>query len=361
MKAVILIGGKALRLRPLTLRRPKAIVPILSQPFLSTQFALLRRAGITDIILCLASLPRRVEAAYGDGAAFGVSLRYAIEPEPLGTAGALRRLRAMLTEPFVCLNGDVLTDLDVRNLVETHERAQALLTLTVARVEDAAGYGAVRIAAGEEGGPPRVIGFEEKVRAGTPGRISVGIYVMAPDVLDRIPKGRAASLEYEVFPSLASDGTGEESRVAAHRHQGYFSDIGTLSRYHAAHRDALEGGIRIPGVGTPNPGGVIVDETASIHPDARLTGPAFLGPGAQVLPGARIGPYAVLGRRVRIEANAAVRDSILWADTRIGESAEISRTIFGGSSFVGPGARVQGAVFGDKSTVAGHSVIPWPC
>jgi NDP-sugar pyrophosphorylase family protein len=356
MKAVILIGGKALRLRPLTFRRPKAIVPLLTRPFLVTQFELLRRAGITDVILCLASLPRRIEATFGDGNAFGVSLRYSVEPKPLGTGGAIGHVRSLLREPFVCLNGDSLTDLDVGTLVRTHESAQAVLTLALTPVADTTGYGVVRTEPSEAGGTPRVTEFTEKPETPGPGEISVGAYVMDPAIFEFLPDKGPCSLEHEVFPAALAAGR----RVAAHRHAGYFTDIGVLPRYRQAHRDALDGKIRIPGVGRPNPGGVIVDETASVHPRARLTGPALVGPDAQVREDAEIGPYAVLGRHVLVEARARVSDSILWAHTRVSEDASVSGTILGVSSFVGPGARLSRAVLGDKSTVAAHSTVPWP-
>ena len=356
MKAVILIGGKALRLRPLTFRRPKAIVPLLTRPFLVTQFELLRRAGITDVILCLASLPRRIEATFGDGNAFGVSLRYSVEPKPLGTGGAIGHVRSLLDEPFVCLNGDVLTDLDVSALVRSHESAGGMLTLALSPVADASAFGVVRTTSASNRGTPRVLEFTEKPSDSGPADISVGAYVMEPDIFQLIPRQRPSSLEHEVFPAVVAAGR----PVGAHRHSGYFTDIGVLSRYRQAHRDALDGRIRIPGVGRPNPGGVIVDETASVHPAARLTGPALVGPGAQVREGAEIGPYSVLGRRVRVEAGARVRDSILWADTRVSEEAVVSGSILGVSGFVGPGARLAEAVLGDKSTVAAHSTVPWP-
>lgn len=356
MKAVILIGGKALRLRPLTYRRPKAIVPLLTRPFLVTQFELLRRAGISDVILCLASLPRRIEATFGDGNAFGVSLRYSVEPEPLGTGGAIGHVRSLLDERFVCLNGDVLTDLDVRALVRSHESARATLTLALSGVADASAFGVVKTAPAEDGEPERVVAFTEKPGASGPAEISVGAYVMEPDIFEFVPGQRPSSLEHEVFPAVVAAGR----RVGVHRHSGYFTDIGVLSRYRQAHRDALEGKIRIPGVGRPNPGGVIVDETASVHAAARLIGPALVGPEAQVREGARIGPYTVLGRRVRIEAGARVEDSILWADTRVSEEAVVSGSILGVSGFVGPGARLAGAVLGDKSTVAAYSAVPCP-
>ena len=356
MKAVILIGGKALRLRPLTFRRPKAIVPLLTRPFLVTQFELLRRAGITDIILALAWLPRRIEATFGDGSAFGVSLTYSVEPKPLGTGGAVGHLRSLLPEPFLCLNGDGLSDLDAAGLLRTHESADALLTLAVTPVADASPYGVVRTEAPPAGGPARVARFTEKPDTPAAGEISVGAYVMDPAIFEFVPDGRPCSLEHEIFPAVVSAGR----PVAAYRHEGYFTDIGVLARYRQAHRDALDGKIRIPGVGRPNPGGVIVDETASVHPRARLIGPALVGPVAQVREGAEIGPYAVIGRQVRIEAGARVRDSILWAHTRVSEGATVSEAVLGVSTFVGPGARLSRAVLGDKSTVAAHSTAPWP-
>lgn len=355
MKAVILIGGKALRLRPLTAARPKAIVPLLSRPFLENQLALLRTAGITEIILCLAHLPRRIGAAFGDGSAHGVSLRYEIEPKPLDTGGAIGHIRSQLAAPFLCLNGDVLTDLDVRALVAAHEKAGGVLTLSVASVPNGENYGVVRTAGDPAGADFRVTGFAEKRPAAGRADISVGIYVMSPKIFDFIPPEGPISLEHTVFPAVVAAGRS----VAAWRHSGYFNDIGTLDGYRAVHRDILDGRIRIPGVGTPNPGGVIVDESASVHPDARLAGPAFIGPEVQIRNGARVGPYAVLGRRVRIESDARVTDSILWEGTRIGEGAEVSGTIVGVNGFIGPGAQIRGAALGDKSILGAHSKAPW--
>lgn len=355
MKAVILMGGKGLRLRPLTVRRSKAIVPILARPFLATQLELLRAAGVTEVVLCIASVTARVERAFGDGSAYGISLTYSAEGHPRGTGGALGKIRAQLTEPFLCLNGDVLTDLPAAELVEAHRAGEALLTLSVTPVEDASVYGRVETEpATAPGAPLRVTGFSEKTPAAGPGDINAGVYAMSPALLDLIPKGREVSLEHEVFPAAIESGRA----VAAYRHHGYFCDIGTPARYHRAHRDALDGRIRIPGVPPPNPGGVIVEQDAVVHPEAQLLGPSFVGPGAQVRAGARIGPYAVLGRRVSVEAGAQVEDSVLWADVRVSEGAAVRRSIFGLGGFVGPGARVEDAVFGDKSTVAGYSRLP---
>lgn len=356
MKAVILMGGKGIRLRPLTARRSKAVVPLLARPFLATQLDLLRRAGITEAVLCIASVTQRVARSLGDGSDYGISLTYAPERRPLGTGGALGNIRPQLTEPFLCLNGDVLTDLPARELIAAHEAAGAMLTLSLTEVEDASAYGRVATEpAGDPEAPPRVVGFAEKSDEPGPGDINAGFYAMTPEILDLIPEGQPVSLETEVFPQAIASG----KPVAAYRHTGYFRDIGSPTRYLEAHRDALDGRISVPGAPPPNPGGVIVDRDASIDPEARLIGPSFIGPGAQVRAGARIGPYAVLGRRVRVEANAQVEHSVLWADVRVSENARVSHSIIGLSGFVGPAAQVEDALLGDKSTVAGFSRLPW--
>ncbi len=353
VKAVILVGGRGARLRPLTAGRPKAVVPILGQPFLATQFDLLRQAGFRDVVLCLGHLPRRLRPMFGDGAAFGLRLEYAVEPLPLGTGGALGRLRARLREPFLCMNGDVLWNLDFRALAATHRTSAAALTLALTRVPDAAAYG--RIATCERQGMARVTAFEEKAPEAGAADISVGAYFMDPGIFDFIPRGRPVSLERDVFPEVIRSGR----RIVAHRHEGYFLDIGVISRYRQAHRDALDGRIRIHGAGPANPGGVIVGKAASIHPEAVLSGPAYVGDRAVVRARARIGPYAVLGRRVVVEEGAAVEDAILWAGTRVGPEAVVRRAVVGAAGFVGREALIEGVVLGDKSVVPGFSRIPW--
>ncbi len=355
MKAALLIGGKAERLRPLTTGRPKAMVPLLGQPFLGIQLELLREAGFTDIVLCHASLPRRMAPFFGDGRDFGVHLTWSLESRQLGTGGALGLARSHLTEPFLCLNGDVLTDLDLRGLVAAREKDQAILSLAVTRVEDASSFGAIRIGPGAS---REVRGFHEKsASTGDPGDVNLGAYAMTPEIFDLIPENRPVSLEAEVFPAAI----GGNRRVTAFRHDGYFADIGTPGRYLEVHRDALVGRIRIPGIGKPNPGGMIVDATARVHNEARLLGPGFLGTGARVAARATIGPGTVLGPRVRVEEDATIEDSVLWSDARIGEGALVRRSILGTGAFVGPGARVIGAALGDKSAIPAQSGIPWDC
>ncbi len=346
-----MIGGKAERLRPLTSERPKAMTPLLAQPFLRAQMEMLRAAGCVEIVLCHASRPRRMAAAFGDGSGLGVQVSWSIEDRPLGTGGALGHARSLLTEPFWCLNGDVLTDLDVAGLAAAREASGAALTLAVTRAPDASAYGTVRLAGGNE-----VAGFKEKAAVrGAAGDVSVGAYAMTPEVLDLIPPGRPCSLETEVFPAAVAG----PLKVTAFRHAGYFTDIGTVPRYLQAHRDALAGRVRVPGVRKPNPGGMIVDPSAVVHPSARLVGPGLLGPKARVGAGAVIGPGAVLGRRVRVEAGARVEDSVLWADARVSAAATVRESVLCANVFVGAGARVFRAALGDKSVVAADSAAPW--
>jgi len=356
MLAAILIGGKGLRLRPLTALRPKAMVPLLGRPFLAVQLELLRRAGITEVVLCLGAAASPIRAHFGDGSRFGGRLHYAAEKTPLGTGGGLGNSRQRLREPFVCLNGDVLTDLDVRQLVRAHEAQGALLTFALARVPNPDDYGRIRTKT-TAAGVLTVTGFEEKTTGGGPGPgdINAGAYVMDPAVFRWIPEGRPVSLEREVFPRMIAEG----ARVAALRHPGYFADIGVPGRYYQAHVDALDGRLRVPGTPAAERRRMNVDRTASVAPDAQLIGPSFVGPDTVVEAKARLGPYAVLEERVRVGPGVRISRSVLLSESRVEEGARITRSILGKGSLVGRGAQVQSAVLGDGARVPNYSRIPW--
>ena len=136
MNAVILAGGKGTRLRPLTLNTPKPIVPILTRPFLSLQIELLKKTGIDNIVLSLSYQPRRIEELFGDGSALGVKIHYAMEPEPLGTAGAVKNAESLLAGRTIVFNGDVLSDLDLKAVLKQHEETGAKATIVLTPVEN---------------------------------------------------------------------------------------------------------------------------------------------------------------------------------------------------------------------------------
>src|SRR6476469_1271211 len=143
MQALILAGGKGTRLRPLTVYTPKPIVPICNRPFLLYQIDTLRRAGITDITLSLSYQPNKIEQLLGDGSDHGVKLKYTVEPQPMGTAGAYKFAEDLIREPTVVFNGDILTDLDLKAVIREHNDRGASASIFLIPVEDASMYGVV--------------------------------------------------------------------------------------------------------------------------------------------------------------------------------------------------------------------------
>jgi len=350
MKAVILAGGKGTRLRPLTLHTPKPIVPILDRPFLSFQIELLRQSGISEIILSLSYQPRRIEEIFGDGSDLDLKILYTTEPEPLGTAGAVKKAEPFLADRTVVFNGDVLSDIDLSAVLAQHERTKAKATIVLTPVENPSAYGLVEV---ESDG--RVRRFLEKPSYDeiTCDTINAGVYILEPELMEYIPKGANYSFERGFFPHLLR----ESVPFYAYVHRGYWIDIGTPEKYLKVHRDILSGVLPFQGF-HPNAGGTYVDPEATVEAGSRLTGPAFIGPGSVVKSRAVVEPYAVVGPNCRIEEGATVSDSVLWANVRVGEEARVEGSLIGRSAHIGHQAIVgRGVVLGDKSVITDYSRI----
>ncbi len=345
MTAVILAGGKGTRLRPLTLNTPKPIVPILTRPFLSLQIELLKRTGIDEIVLSLSYQPRRIEELFGDGKQLGVKIHYTMEPDPLGTAGAVKNAEPLLeNQQVIVFNGDVLSDIDLGEVLDFHQSTGAKATIVLTPVENPSAYGLVEV---EEDG--RVRRFLEKPSYDeiTCDTINAGIYILERETLDHIPEGRHYSFERGFFPALLR----EEIPFYAYVHRGYWIDIGTPEKYLNVHRDILEGLLQLEGFST-NAGGTFVHPEATVERGARVSGPAFIGSGATIKTGARIEPHAVIGDNCRIEEGASVGDSVLWANVRVGADARVRGALIGKNAHVGRNSVLEGRiVLGDKSVL----------
>jgi mannose-1-phosphate guanylyltransferase len=278
--AVILVGGLATRLRPLTERIPKAMLLIANRPFLEHQLEHLSRHGVERVILSCGYQPDAIRAHLGD------RVEYVVEDEPLGTGGAIAHAARGLGETFLALNGDVLTDLDVTALVRFHRERAARMTLALHRVEDPSRYGVVVTDA--SGAVTRFV--EKPERGSAPAdTINAGAYVVEPDVLDLIPPGRAVSVEYEVFPELIGAG------LFAYADDGRWLDIGTPESYLAANLQEM-------------PAGGLVDPSATVAEDAEVRDSV-------------VGPRAVVGSRARV-----VR-SVLLADARVPDRAVLENAV----------------------------------
>jgi mannose-1-phosphate guanylyltransferase len=344
MQALILAGGKGLRLRPLTIHTPKPIVPIANRPLLLYQIELLKRAGITDLTLSLSYQPNKIEEIFGDGSDHGVKIRYTVEAEPLGTAGAFKHAQATLKAPTVVLNGDILTNINLAEVVAYHHRQEALATIVAVPVTDPSLYGMVEI-----GADGRVSRYIEKPKAEeiTCDTINAGIYVLEPRVLDLIPADESYSFEFGLFPQLVAVG----EPFYAYTARDYWIDVGVPQNYLQAHADLLKGRIkhfqltREPAPAANGAGEAIkLDARSIVHPSCTLK------PGVEII-------NSVLGANCVIEERARIEDSVLWANTRVGQASLVRRSFIGKGGIIGRNATVEGAVLGDKSALTDYTII----
>ncbi|MGW3984613.1 sugar phosphate nucleotidyltransferase [Streptomyces mirabilis] len=331
-EAILLVGGKGTRLRPLTVNTPKPMVPAAGVPFLTHQLARARAAGVEHIVLATSYLAEVFEPYFGDGSGLGLHIEYVTEEEPLGTGGAIRnvaaRLRSGPDEPVLIFNGDILTGLDIRALVATHETTGADVSLHLTRVEDPRAYGLVPTDA-----TGRVTAFLEKPQ--TPeeivtDQINAGAYVFRRSVIDTIPAGRPVSVERETFPELLATGAHLQGMVDS----TYWLDLGTPQAFVRGSADLVLGRAPSPAV-TGRCGDRLVLPTARVAPDAKLTGGTVVGDGARIGEGARITGSTILSGAV-VEPGAVITDSLIGTRAHIGERTILSGAVIGDGAVVGP-------------------------
>ncbi len=327
MQAIVLVGGEGTRLRPLTSDVPKPAVTLVDRPFLAYAIEWLAAHGVTEVVLACGFLPDVLrEALAGEEERAGLEITYVAEPEPLGTAGAIRfaaeRLGERLEDRFLALNGDVLADLDLSALVRAHEDRGARATIGLHPVEDSAAYGLVSC---DERGA--VLEFLEKTGEPVPGQINAGAYVLERSVLDLMPAGQAVSIEREVFPRLVGDG------LHGLLLDGYWMDIGTPERYLRASWDILEG--RVETQVEPTTAGMLIAADAVIAEEAS------------------VGPRAVVSAGCRVERGAEVRDSVLLDGCTVGRDALVEGSVLAPGAEVDAGAALKNTVVGRNERVPG--------
>jgi mannose-1-phosphate guanylyltransferase len=318
MQAIVLVGGEGTRLRPLTERVPKPALTLVDRPLLAYMIEWLAGHGVTEVVLACGFLPDVLESALaGEEERAGVRIRYVAEPEPLGTAGAIRfaadALGEDLDDRFLALNGDVLTDLDLSALLRAHEGWGAAATIGLHPVEDSSAFGLV-----ESGDGGAVLEFLEKTGERRPGEVNAGMYVLERRVLDLIAPGANVSIAREVFPRLVGEG------LHGLLLDGYWVDIGTPERYLQASWDILES--RVETRVEPSSESVLVDSAADVDP------------------GAKVGPRAVIGPDCRVGDGAEVRESVLLGGSTVGKSARVVGSILAPRAEVAAGATIEGAV-----------------
>lgn len=341
----MLVGGEGTRLRPLTYAIPKPLLPIANQAFIERQITWLAGHGVDEVVLSLGYFPDAFEAHFPDGRFGGVAIRYAVEPDPLGTAGAIRFAADGIAERFVVCNGDVLTTLDLSSLVRFHDAHGADATIHLAQVEDPSAFGVVPTRDDGE-----VIAFVEKPPAGlAPTRwINAGTYVLEPSVLDEIPSRTNVSIERETFPGMLQ----RPGRVYAMASDAYWLDIGVPEKYLEAHADVLRGKLGSP----PAPDATEREPGVWVQGDAELDGatiqaPVLLGAGTRLAPGSRVA-RSTIGAGCIVEADAVVSESVVLDGARLADGAQAR------DSIVGPGAVLEeGVIASDHSVVGAGAVV----
>jgi mannose-1-phosphate guanylyltransferase len=351
MKAVVLVGGEGTRLRPLTLSAPKQMLPIVGVPMIERVLAYLGSHGVDEAILSLGYLPDAFKEAYPDGHAAGMQLTYAVEPEPLDTAGAVRFAAAFggVDDTFVVVNGDVLTDLDLGSLIAFHRQSEAEGTLALHPVPDPSAFGVV-----PTDSDGRVTAFVEKPpRDEAPtNEINAGTYILEASVLDRIASSGRVSIERDTFPAMVRDGV-----LFARSDNAYWLDTGTPAAYLQANRDILSG--QRPGPIAPDlrdlGDGVFGQGESSIA--GTVVGPSVVFPGCMVAEGARV-ERSVLGAGSVIEAGAVVSDSVLMEGCHVAADANVVGSILGPHATVGQRGDVRPvSVLGAGSVVASGTLV----
>jgi NDP-sugar pyrophosphorylase family protein len=328
-KVMILAAGLGTRLHPLTVRCPKPLLPLMLRPMLEHVLEQLRRFEVQEVVINLHHQAEQLRQWLGDGSRWQLQLQLSHEPDILGTAGAMKRVASWLQgAPFVVINADVLTDIDLQEVWRWHDAHAAMVTMVVRPDPAARQYGAVVVDSHN-----RVRQISGRPTMGEPvegeDMVFTGIQVVSPQVLNRIPPGCLVSTTAEIYPALVADG----EAVYGYRHTGYWMDIGVPERYRQAHWDILDGRLGEQWLHClPAATRVVLRGQQAV--ERNVVPPVVLGSGVELAPSARVGPYAVIGARCRLEANVVVQESVVGEDVRIGAGARVTRCILGAAAHV---------------------------
>ena len=349
MKAVILVGGEGTRLRPLTCNTPKAIVPILNQPFLEHLLLYLKEHGVQDIILAMGYFPDQIQSCLGDGSQLGVRMTYSVEESPMGTAGAVKNAESLLDDTFIVLNGDILTRIDLTDMIKRHREVKPKASIALTPVDNPTIYGVV-----ETDAQGMVKRFVEKPAWDevTTNMINAGIYILEPEVLKHVPASTPSMFERHLFPLLLEMG----EPFLAYPSDAYWIDIGTPEKYLKANHDLLlEWGRDVRTQGK-----------SQIHPSARIEGPVMVGQDCIIGEDAQIKGPAVLGPRCEVAKKAIIEGAVLWHNTKVNEKTVLKNCIICANSNIDKYSHVpDGCVLGDNTIVSQESKLAqgtkvWP-
>lgn len=359
MKAVILVGGLGTRLRPLTCNIPKPMIPLANRPLIEHMLLRLRDQGIDEVVLAVRYLADRFRATLGDGSQLGLKLHIIEEPEAMGTAGAVKNVEHLLDGDTYIFNGDVVTDLDLRAMLEFHREQKSKATIALTPVEDPTQFGLVEMNADQ-----RILRFIEKPRAEDvrTNLINAGIYIINVDVFRYVPPNEFYMFERGLFPVLLQTG----DPMFGYPTRDYWTDIGKPPAYLEVNHDILIGRVAFSFPGREIANRIWAEGEVSIEKGAQLVGPLVLGPDVTIAKGAHIIGPTVIGARCHIGPNVTIEDSVLWEDNRLEEGVHLRRCVLGKNNVIGARTAIYGgAIVGDDCVIGSENRLDngirlWP-
>jgi len=324
MKAMVLAGGYATRLRPISYALPKLLFPVVGKPMIYWTLDLLKPIGVDEVVLAVNYLANQLRAEVGNNHD-GIKIEYSLEEVPLGTGGPIKlaSARTHFDERFVVTNGDVIASIELGKMLKHHEETGALITDALYEVKDPARFGVAQL-----DGDGRIRRFVEKPKAReAPSRlVNAGIYVIEPEVLKMIPPNRKVSLEREIFPLLVKAG-----KLSGFPFSGDWFDIGSFTDYQMANFSLLEKHVK---------GSTSQNDNANLAESAVVRPPVVFGAGSRIKSGAAVGPRVIAGKNTLVESKARIGSSILFDNVSLGQDSVVSGAILAVGVKVGREVRI---------------------
>lgn len=352
MKAVILVGGKGTRIRPLTYKNPKPMLPLINRPFMHNFISWLRSHGLEDIILSTCYLPDIFVEYFGDGSKVGVKLTCVREDPPLGTCGAVKNVEKYLgNDAFMVFNGDILTSLNLKDMISFHKQKKADITISLTPVEDPTSYGLVPIDS-----KGRVREFLEKPSPEeiTTNLINAGTYIIEPRVMELAPEGENYSFERGLFPKALKMGY----KIYGFVSNAYWLDVGTPEKYLMAHHDILDRKVdfNIPYKEVFQ--NIYIGKGAKYSKDNFASGPVVIGEKTVMEKDVKILPLTVIGKNCHISSGTEISSSVIFDGCKIGKNCHIKESIIAGNVKIGENVRIEDvSVVGDGSVIEKDNIL----
>jgi mannose-1-phosphate guanylyltransferase len=352
LKAVILVGGEGTRLRPITFLNPKPMLPLVNKPFMENFIFWLKSHKIKDIIFSTCYLPEIFKNYFGDGSKFGLKLTYVKEEEPLGTCGGVKNVEEYLIDGrFMVFNGDILSSIDLTDMIAFHKSKKADITISLTSVEDPTTYGLVPI---DDKG--RVKQFLEKPNQEeiTTNLINAGIYIIEPYVMELVPGGKNYSFERGLFPSALNKGF----KIFGYVSNSYWLDVGTPQKYLEAHYDILNKKVSFKFPYREVLKNIYIGKGSKYLKNNFVSGPVVIGKRTEIEKGAKIMPLTVIGDDCFISGGTEISESIIFNNCKIGNNCHIRKSIISNNVDTCENVIIEEySVIGDNSKIGKNNVL----